>query len=225
MKHFEMKTLEFLTKLRKNNNRDWFQANKDNWTAIRNDAKSFLAELETEMNKSDVIESVKLFRINRDIRFSKDKTPYNTHISMSMKRAGAFRRGGYYLKIKPGENFMAAGFWGPETSDLKLIRAQLELDASPLKKIISSKSFKKHFGTLQGEKLKSAPRGFVNDHKDIELLKMKQFIVTKQFTDKEVLDSSFMSKLVSSYKAIRPFFDYMSDILTHDLNGTPLYKA
>ena len=129
MKHFEMKTLEFLTKLRKNNNRDWFQANKDNWTAIRNDAKSFLAELETEMNKSDVIESVKLFRINRDIRFSKDKTPYNTHISMSMKRAGAFRRGGYYLKIKPGENFMAAGFWGPETSDLKLIRAQLELDA------------------------------------------------------------------------------------------------
>jgi len=225
MKHFDKKTLQFLNQLKKNNNRDWFQANKDNWTAIRAEAKSFLTELESEMNKNDVIESVKLFRINRDIRFSKDKTPYNTHISMSLKRAGTFRRGGYFLKIKPGENFMAAGFWGPESSDLKLIRTHLELDASPLKKIVSSRSFRNHFGTLQGEKLKSAPRGFDKDHENIELLKMKQFIVTKQFSDAEVLDSKFMSKLISSYKAIRPFFDYMSDILTHDLNGTPLYKG
>ena len=223
MTQIDKSALKFLKDIAKNNNRDWFTKNKPRYQEAQVNLKAFLADLEKEMNKNDEIEKTKLFRIYRDVRFSKDKTPYNGHFSMSLSRAGKFRRGGYFLKIKPGETFLAAGFWNPESSDMKLIRSHIASDAKPLRKIINSKKFKDYFGELEGEQLKSAPRGFDKDHKDLDLLRYKQFIVTKHFKDSEVTSDSFLKEIVKGYKNIRPFFNYMSDILTHDLDGVPLY--
>lgn len=225
MTSFEKSNLKFLKDLSANNNRDWFQDNKDRYEALKENSKAFLSDLEKEMNKHDVIEKTKLFRIYRDVRFSKDKTPYNTHVSMSMSREGALRRGGYYLRLQPGNSFLAAGFWGPEKDDLKLIRDHLNSDATRLRKVLNAKKFKDTFGDLEGEQLKSAPRGYDKEHPDVDLLKFKQFIVTRQYSEKEITDPGFIKELVKSYKAVLPFFDYMSEILTHDLNGVPLYKA
>lgn len=219
----EKSTLKFLKDLGKNNTREWFNDHRDEYEDVKTNAKAFLADLEAEMNKTDVIEKTKLFRIHRDVRFSKDKTPYNTHISMSMSREGALRRGGYYLRITPGASVVACGFWAPNAEDLKLIRSHISADSKPLRKILGSKKFKDVFGSLEGEQVKTAPRGFDKYHPDLDLIRHKQLIVTKSFSDKEVLDPKFMKEVVNSYKAIRPFFDYMSDILTHDLNGVPLY--
>jgi len=220
----EKSTLAFLKDLSAHNDREWFQDNKGRYEDVKKNAKAFLAELEATMNKHDAIEKTKLFRIHRDVRFSKDKTPYNTHISMSLSRAGALRRGGYYLRVQPGESFLACGFWAPNADDLKLIRSHIEADSKPLRKILKSKRFQDHFGALEGDQVKTAPRGYDKDHPDLDLIRYKQMIVTKAFSEKEVCSDTFMKEVVNGYKAIRPFFDYMSDILTHDLNGVPLYN-
>lgn len=221
--HIDKTTVQFLKKLEKNNNRDWFNKHKDQFKIAQEDMKKFLAEAEKEMNKIDVIEKTKLFRIYRDVRFSKDKTPYNKHLSFSMSRAGAFRRGGYFFKIDTNEAFVACGFWAPESSDLKLIRDHIAHDAKPLRKILNSKKFKDHFGELEGDQLKNTPRGYDKDHPDADLLKFKQMIVVEKFSLTEATSPGFLKKVMGSYKAVRPWFDYMSDILTHDLNGVPLY--
>ena len=223
METIKAPTIKFLKDLKANNTREWFKDNKDRYEDVKLNAKAFLADLVNEMNKIDVIEKSKLFRIHRDVRFSKDKTPYNSHISMSMNREGAYRRGGYFLKIKPGESILACGFWGPNADDLKLIRSHIAADDKPLRKILASKKFKDTFGSLEGEQVKTAPKGYSKDHPSIDLLKYKQLIVTRKFTDKEVKDPNFIKEVVKTYKSVRPFFDYMSDILTHDLNGVPLY--
>mgnify|MGYP003887483331 CR=1 FL=1 len=171
----EKSTVKFLSNLEKNNNRDWFNANKDEFKVANENMKNFLAAVETEMNKIDSIEKTKLFRIYRDVRFSKDKTPYNKHMSFSLSREGTFRRGGYFFKIEPKEAFVACGFWGPEPKDLKLIRDHLAQDAKPLRKIFAAKKFKDNFGYIEGEQLKNTPRGYDKEHPDADLLKYKQF--------------------------------------------------
>ncbi len=225
MATIQKSTLKFLNDLSKNNNREWFKDHSKDYEEVKTNAKEFLAGLENEMNKHDVIEKTKLFRIYRDVRFSKDKTPYNTHISMSMSREGAFRRGGYYLRITPGDTMLAGGFWNPEPSDLKLIRSHISSDKKRLEKVLNSKAFKSNFGQLYGEKLSSAPRGFDKNDPALEHIQYKQFIIKKVFTDKEVCQDNFMKELVKGYNAMIPFFDYMTDILTHDLNGIPLYES
>ena len=224
MEKFEKSSLKFLKDIAKNNTREWFKSNKNRYEELKNNSKAFLADLEKEINKHDQIEKTKLFRIHRDVRFSKDKTPYNSHASMSLSREGVYRRGGYFLRIKPGETILACGFWGPEPKDLKLIRDHISADSKPLRKILKSKKFKEVFGEMEGEQLKSAPRGYDKDHRDLDLLRYKQFIVTKKFKDSEVVAEDFIKKLNQTYKAVRPFFDYMSDILTHDINGVPIYE-
>ena len=216
-------TITFLKNLSKNNNREWFNTNKDKWKSAQDELKGFLADLESEMNKFDAIEKTKLFRIYRDVRFSKDKTPYQKHYSMSMTREGKFRRGGYYFRIEPKESFMAAGFWGPEPKDLKLIRDHISSDPKPLRKLINAKKFKDLFGDLEGEQLKNVPRGYDKEDPAGDLLKFKQFIVTKKFPTSQVMEPGFVKELVKCYKAVGPWFAYMTDILTHDLDGVPLY--
>lgn len=219
----EKSTIKFIKDLSKNNNRDWFKKNKDRYDAAYANTKAFMIDLEAAMNKHDEIEKTKLFRVYRDVRFSKDKTPYNSDLRISMSRSGAYRRGGYYLRISPKETFIAGGFWRPEPKDLKLIRSHIAQDSKPLRKILASKKFRDTFGELEGEKVKTAPKGFDKDHPDIDLLKHKSMIIHHQIDDNIVTSDKFIKELVKSYKAVRPFFDYMSDILTHDLNGVPLY--
>lgn len=212
-------TLEFLTKLKKNNNRDWFNEHKPEFQIEQKKAKDFYNALEEKLKTHDAIDKFKLFRIYRDVRFSKDKTPYKPHFAGSFSRATKRLRGGYYLRIRPGESFLAGGFWEPNKEDLLRIRKEFEMDTSEIREIINDKTFKNYFGKLEGESLKTAPRGFDKEHPDMDLIKMKQFIITRQFTDEEVLKPNFLQEIDNSYKAMRPYFDYMSEILTTDLNG------
>ncbi|MBT8191072.1 MAG: DUF2461 domain-containing protein [Bacteroidia bacterium] len=223
MSQIEKPTIQFLKNLSKNNNREWFNTNKEKWLTAQQNLKEFLADLEKEMNKSDDIEKTKLFRIYRDVRFSKDKTPYNQHYSMSMNRAGAFRRGGYYLRIEPKTTHIACGFWRPESKDLKLIRDHIASDSKPLRKIFKSKRFINMFGEIEGEQLKNTPRGYDKEHEASDLLRYKQFIAVRKLDTKQLTEAGFMKELVKTFKAVRPWFDYMTDILTHDLDGVPLY--
>ncbi|WP_350288567.1 DUF2461 domain-containing protein [uncultured Croceitalea sp.] len=213
---------EFLKKLEKNNNREWFTENKNTFKAHETDAKAFYNAVMENLNKHDQIEKLKIFRIYRDVRFSKDKTPYKAHFAGSFSRMGLERRGGYYLRIKPGETFLAAGFWEPNKEDLLRIRKELELDASEFRAVIDKKSFKSVWGELQGDAVKTAPKGFDKEHPDIDLLRHKQFIFVRNFTDKEVLAKDFIIQVDHSFKAIRPYFDLMSSILTTNLNGESL---
>lgn len=211
--------LHFLKELKKNNNREWFADHKNEFKELQVQIKQFYEALKEQMGRHDTIEKLKLFRIYRDVRFSHDKTPYQPHFAGSFSRAGARLRGGYYLKIKPGESFIATGFWGPEKNDLLRIRKELEQDANTFRGIIGADDFKNSWGALQGEEVKTAPKGFNKEHKDIDLIRKKQFIFVRNFTDKEVLSSEFLNSVNSSFKAIRPYFDYMSEVLTTNVNG------
>lgn len=215
-------TLEFLNTLKTNNNRDWFTENKVLFTARQNEVKHFFNGILDNLKTHDEIEKLKIFRIYRDVRFSKDKTPYKYNFSASFSRAGAQRRGGYYVHIQPKGSFIATGFWNPEKEDLLRIRKEWEVDTSDLLDIINQKPFKSVWGLLEGDALKTAPKGFEKDHPNISLIRKKQFIFIRKFTDKEVLQPDFAAKINHSFQTIRPFFDLMSTILTTNLNGESL---
>lgn len=216
-------SLDFLNLLKKHNDRDWFNTHKDKYIEEQSHIEHFADNLLMLLNSHDMIETPtgkkSLHRIYRDVRFSKEKTPYNTHWSGSFKRATKQLRGGYYFHIQPGNSFIAGGFWSPNPEDLKRIRDDFAFDAAPLRKILKSKSFVSTFGCLQGEQLKTTPKGFDADNKAIDLLRYKQFLVVRKFTDKQVLDKSFLKEANQTFKNMRPFFDYMSEILTTDING------
>ncbi len=214
--------IRFLKDLKANNNRDWFADNKKRFKEVQETAKFFYNALNDRLNTHDEIEKLKIFRIYRDVRFSKDKSPYQPHFAGSFSRAGAHRRGGYYLRIRPGESFIAVGFWQPEPKDLLRIRKELEQDATEFRSIIGDDKFVKIWGSLEGEEVKTAPKGFSRDHPNIDLIRKKGFIFVRNFTDKEVVSNGFLDAVDKSYKAIRPYFDYMSEVLTTNLNGESL---
>ncbi len=215
-------TVDFLRALKQHNNRDWFNANKPAFQIEQDKAKAFYNGLMEQLKTHDEIEALKMFRIYRDVRFSKDKTPYKPHFSGQFKRATSKLRGGYYLRIRPGESFLAGGFWQPNKEDLLRIRKEFEMDSKEIREIINDKSFVNNFGALEGDSLKTAPRGFDKGHPDLDLIRMKQFIVTRYFTDEEILAEDFLKQVDDSFKAMRPYFDYMSEVLTTDLNGESL---
>jgi uncharacterized protein (TIGR02453 family) len=213
-----------LSKLEKNNNRDWFNEHKTEFKAIEKEVKAFYNLVFESLNKHDDIDKVKLFRIYRDVRFSKNKLPYKTHFGGSFHRTKPRLRGGYYLHIQPNnESFIATGFWEPAPADLLRIRKEFEMDDSEIRDILADKKFNKVWGnTFVGDEVKTAPKGFSKDHKAIDLIKKKQYIFTKKFTDKEVQSDQFINEVDAAFKAVRPYFNYMSDVLTTDLNGVSL---
>lgn len=212
----------FLKTLANNNNRDWFNDHKDQYKLLETEVKGFYQQLMELMRLHDDIERLKMFRIYRDVRFSKDKTPFKTHFAGSFSRSGNRLRGGYYLRLKPGETFIAAGFWDPNKEDLLRIRKELEMDAAVFRKVIEAPAFKNTWGKITGEELKTAPKGFEKDHPDIDLIRKKQFIFMRNFKDAEVLSPDFLNEVNDSFKKIRPYFNLMSDILTTNLNGESL---
>ena len=219
-------TFTFLKQVKKNNNRNWFNANKETYIEQNAAVVAFADALIAQMNKYDKIETPSgkkaVFRIYRDVRFSKDKSPYKTHFGLHMSRATKLRRGGYYFHIEPGKCFVGGGFWDPNPDDLKHIREQIAIHPKPLRKILDSKDFKKNFGKLEGEKLVNVPRGFEKDHPAADLLKYKQFLISRNIPEKVLLSKKGLDEVVKSFRAMRPFFDYMSDILTTNTNGESL---
>lgn len=219
-------TFEFLSALRKNNNRDWFTENKPTYQVAHENVIAFADDLLAEVNQFDKIETPSgkkaLKRIYRDVRFSKNKAPYKQHFGMMFSRAGAERRGTYYIHIQPGESFIGGGFWGPEKEDLLRIRKHIAQDDSEFRSVLNSKLFKSNFGSLRGEQLKTAPKGFDKEHPAIDLLRYKQFLVMKGFTDEEVLSPQFSKLAAKGLIAMVPFFDIMTEMLTTNLNGESL---
>jgi len=217
---------EFLNALNKNNNRPWFQANKTQYDIAHQHIIAFAEALLSELRKYDDIETISgkksLFRIYRDVRFSKEKAPYKVSWSGSFRRASKSRRGGYYFHIEPGNTFIAGGFFGPNPEDLKQIRKHIDQDDAPLRKVLEDHEKKAFFGSLEGEQVKTAPKGFPIDHHAIDLLRYKQFIMKHQFSDKDVLHGDFHKNMAFGFSGLLPFFDVMSEYLITDLNGISL---
>ena len=156
------------------------------------------------------------------MRFSKDKTPYKTHFGLTWHRTKPEYRGGYYLHLKPDDIFLACGFWDPAPADLKRIRQEIDLDGDEYRNLINAPAFKNTWGALQGNAVKTAPKGYAKDHPDIDLLRFKQHIFMIRYTEVEVAAADFMDRLDAALQAVRPFVDYMSAVLTTNADGEPL---
>lgn len=210
----------FLKQLKENNNREWFAQNKTHFQHEDNLLKLFFNQITIALNTFDAIEKMKVFRIYRDVRFSKNKLPYKTNRSANWMRAGEHRRGSYYLQIEPGNSFVSCGFFKPNPADLLRIRKEFEMDDTEIRMILNQPKFKEAFsGFDTSNQVKTAPKGFDKKHKAIDLIKNKNFFVTHTFTDQEVLSSDFNKKIMHHFEVVQPFFIYMSDVLTTDLNG------
>jgi len=218
------KTINFLKKIKKNNNREWFLENKSDYEAIMKENKEKFIDIHTELKKYDSIEKLHVFRIYRDLRFSKDKTPYKTNFGFAFERSKPLFRGHYYVHIEPDNNFVAGGFWNPTPEELFRIRKEFEIDTTEIDKITADKKFVKYFGKLYGENgVKTAPKGFDKNHPAIELIRKKQYIAMRKFSDNQICSENLKKEIIPVFLALRPFFDYMSEILTTNLNGESLY--
>jgi len=217
--------LTFLKALAKNNNREWFTERKSKFKTHEKEAKLLFEAILEKLNATDDIEAYKMMRIYRDVRFSKDKTPYKARFAGSFKRSSEKLRGGYFLNLEPGNCAVGGGFYGPNPADLLRIRKEFELDASEINEILADKKFKKVFPSgIQGEGVKTAPKGFDKNDEAIELIRKKQFYVMKSFTDTEMTSEKFVDEVVKVFVTLRPFFDYMSEVLTTNLNGESLLE-
>tara|TARA_B100000579_G_scaffold412250_1_gene403798 strand:- start:174 stop:845 length:672 start_codon:yes stop_codon:yes gene_type:complete len=222
MKKINPDLFKFYNSLSDNNFRDWFELHKARFKDLEAEVIMFNDIIKAGLEETDVIEKVKNFRIYRDVRFSKNKTPYKTHFGVAFHRKKPQLRGGYYLHLTPRNSFIATGFWNPNPVDLLRIRKELEIDAQELSDIIEATEFKNVWGEVQGDKVKIAPKGFSKDHPNIDLIRHKQFIFIKKFNDKAVFSSNFYKQVIADFTAVRPFFDYMTNVLTTDLNGVSL---
>lgn len=209
--------LEFLKKLSRNNNREWFEKNKAKYVEVKEYWDQFAVDLFEEVVKFD--ESIaaqdpkKLtFRIYRDVRFSKDKTPYKKNMSAAFSPAGkGMGKPGYYFHVEPGnQSFIAIGQYQPDPESLAAIRQEIDYNGDALAKALKDKTFKKYFGDLwDDEALKGTPKGYAKDHPHAKWLKLKSFIVTHEFKDTDVLNKNFAKQLVTIAKAGKPLKDFL----------------
>ena len=208
-------TLQFLRNLEKNNNREWFNENKTLYQEAQQDVISFveklieeMADFDEEMGKLEAKKSV--FRIYRDTRFSKDKTPYKTNFGAGLGMGKGNKISGYYLHIEPGKSFLAGGVYKPEPSVLKTIRQEISAFGDEFKAILEQDEFRNYFRGLSVEdKLKKVPQGFEKDDKMAEYLKLKHFIVTHPVSDEQLLSENAVKEFTKIFKAMKPLNDFL----------------
>jgi uncharacterized protein (TIGR02453 family) len=216
--NFEL-ILKFLKDLKKNNDRTWFEKNKPRYLEAKQGFEDFVSTLLQEMTKFDDklagLDAKKLpFRIYRDVRFSKDKSPYKVNMGAGFSPNGKLvQEPGYYIHIEPGnKSFVAGGIYMPDAANLAKVRQEIDYNAAGLNKLMKEKAFKKIFdGFDEFDKLKTMPKGYPKDHPHIELLKLKSFIVTHTYSDSEVLDKKFVKTVSGHAKAIRPLVDFLRE--------------
>lgn len=218
MTSIQKSTLLFLKNLSKNNNKDWFnehkaeyEAAKENFTAFVEALLPRLASFDQEIVGIDAKKCV--FRIYRDVRFSKDKTPFQTHFGAHIVGGGRKNehgRAGYYIKLEPGKSILAGGAHLPPGAWMKSIRAEIASNAKDLKQIIQSPDFVKYFNSITGEKLKSAPRDYPKDHPEIELLKYKSLLAVHELKDSDVSSKDFLGHSAKVFKALYPFDQFLN---------------
>ncbi|MFM9840221.1 MAG: DUF2461 domain-containing protein [Cyclobacteriaceae bacterium] len=211
--------LTFLKSIAKNNNREWFEKNKPKYLIAKEGFEKFLEALHAELLKFDEalagLNPKKLaFRIYRDVRFSKDKSPYKINMGAGFSPKGKMEQEpGYYVHIQPNnQSFVAGGMYMPDAANLAKIRQEIDYNSVGFNKILSDKKFKKTFpkGLDDFDKLKTAPKGYPKDHPQLELLKNKSFIVSHYFTDKEVADKKFAKKVAEVCKTLKPLNDFLT---------------
>jgi uncharacterized protein (TIGR02453 family) len=213
----QLSTLKFLKDLHKNNNRPWFEAHRKQYELVKEDflllTEKLIAGI-AAFDKPIALLKAKecTFRINRDVRFSKDKSPYKNNIAGYFNRNGKKGNGaGYYLHIEPGNSFAAGGIWMPEPKDLIKIRQEIDYSFDDWKKIISNPSFKKTFTEgIKGEALVRPPKGYDDDNPAIQYLKQKSFIVSKPFTDAQVQSKTFVKEVANTFKVMKSLVDFVN---------------
>ena len=212
-------TLKFLKDLKKNNNKPWFDAHRDDYENARKDFENFIQSVIDRHGQKDHdiknLEAKKcLFRINRDVRFAKDKSPYKKNLAASMDKGGK-KSGlaGYYFHLEPGNSFLGAGIWQPAPPSLKNIRQEIDYNADEFRKIVNSAKFKKIFGGLYtGEdvQLKKLPHGFEKDNPAAEYLKFKSWMVLQDLTDEELLSKTLLKKTLDAFALAQPFIKFIN---------------
>jgi uncharacterized protein (TIGR02453 family) len=219
MEPVKKSTLDFLNALKNNNNRDWFIKNRSLYIDAKYNFESFVQEI---INKIIDFEPIMkglevkscVYRINRDIRFSNDKSPYKTHFGAFIVRGGkknGDKFAGYYIHIEPEKSIIAGGAYMPPTPWLSAIREMINEEPEKLVKIINTKDFIKYFGKIEGEKLKKAPKGYLSDHLYIELLKFKTYLVVNEVSDELVLNERYFDHVMNVIKAMKPFNDFLNN--------------
>jgi len=213
-------TLQFLKALKKNNNREWFLANKDKYEVAKANYFHFVEATLNEILKFDnslaeLNPKQCVFRINRDVRFSKNKEPYKTNFGASFsKGAKKINAAGYYFHLEPGACFIGGGLWMPETSDLQKVRQEIDYNFKPFKNIIELKKFKNTFDSLSSEaKLTRPPKGYDIDNPAIEFLKLKSFTAITAISDSEVLDKNIVKKSVAIFKTLSPLVQFLNSAI------------
>ncbi len=222
-KHLNQKTmkeiLNFLSQLKQNNNRDWFNANKSTYEEAKKQFEGIvdihimkIKEFDDTIDVSSSKECI--FRIYRDVRFSKNKEPYKPNFGAYIAKGGRKSEyAGYYIHVEPGASFAGGGIYCPQAKVLKSVRDDIYDDASRIKKIINEPSFKSIFPELYGDKLKTAPRGFDKDFPDISLLNFKSYTVIKGLSDEDIRGGDFLDTVVSIFKTQRVFNGYLNGVI------------
>lgn len=214
-------TLGFLRKLGKNNNRDWFEKNKDLYLAAKEDVEKSIEGIIAGIRSfdkrigSEISAKKAMFRIYRDVRFSKDKRPYKTNLGASISPGGKMAAApGYYIHIEPGKAFVAGGMWQPPAPELAKIRQEIDYNFPEFKKIVNDKTFKKYFGTLdQDDKLVNPPKGYDKENPAIDFLRLKSFIVVAEISEKDVTGKNFVKTVTAALKAMQPLNNFLQRAL------------
>ena len=209
-------TLLFIKDLHKNNNREWFNENKDRYRAAHTNVADFVEVLIEEIGKFDEeilkIDAKKaLFRIYRDVRFSKDKSPYKTNFGAGLGMGKGNRISGYYLHIEPGKSFLAGGVYQPDTTVLKEIRKEISINSNEFLSILEQDEFRNNFRGLSVEqKLQRVPAGFEKDDPMAEFLKLKNFIVVHPVSNEALMKEDAAKNFAQIFKSIKPLNDFLS---------------
>jgi len=206
----------FLNDLKQNNNKEWFLNHKENHDAIKIHLETIVNELIIKLSKFDSeVSYLKakdcLFRIYKDVRFSKDKTPYKTNVGIYIVNGGKKSgKAGYYINIEPDNCFIGGGVYMPQPDVLKKVRTEIYYNFNEFKKVISNSNFKKYFGQVSGRTISIAPKGFDKDFEGIEYLKFKDYTVINKVTEKYFLQNDFINNTVTVLKAMKPFNDFLN---------------
>lgn len=213
-------TLSFLRKLSKNNNRDWFNAHKDEYLAAKADAEQFAMQLVAGINEFDksigALEPKDcMFRIYRDARFSHDKSPYKTNLGVVVQRGGKKTPYGcYYVHVEPNSCFLSGGIYMPMPETLKAIRQSIDANFEEFEAIVKEKNFKKYFGAIaEDNRLVKVPQGFDKNSPAAEFLKQKDFYVMRGVSDEEICSPTFLKQALQAFKSLKPLNDFFNETI------------
>lgn len=209
-------TLTFLRDLVKNNNRDWFQENRPRYDAAKSELCGVVERVLTGMSEFEPLANTAvkdcIFRINRDIRFAKDKRPYKNNMSFAIGPGGRHSgRIDYYVQIQPGNlSFLGAGMWQPTPANLAKFRQEVDYNAHELKQIIEADDFRAYFPEQAGEVMKTSPKGYSVEHPEIELLRRKELFFIHRYTDKDVTSPGFADEIIRGARILKPYCDFLN---------------